>query len=521
MFFSRTVTRRIFMALSVTLLTQTASVAATPFIDIPRGYWASEYIGALNERGIIAGYADNTFHPNRPVSRAEFAAILAKSQGLALTSAQDQPNAFKDVPNSHWALPAIQAVVKQGWMSGYPGDRFAPGRDLTLGEMYVILAKADAEKHNMTEAEADEILKHYRDADELPGWARIPIASAIQSGITVTERSESRLSPNLKAVRASVATSIAKLINPAMRDKSAATLAQQTQLPQTAHARVEQAQPPKPQAAATQPEPADEALANAMSQCPAVNLVGALAASEKPEEWILVRADGKRFHLSKLPQEAKPWQAGQQVRVTGNLDAVNGTVNDPIVTVQTISLIEPYKAAPAPSEQAPAPQTQEAASETSGPVPSEKTTDALRQSEQSTPVKETAETVPVYFPNLSNLVSDPALMLGEPVQRPAEALEKPEAVIKAILQGPTDAERKQGFFMDEDLKRLQLDKLTVSNEGQASVIIEAPGDFQFTNTSVAARLSEQIRRTLKQFDAIRSVKISVQNPKNKVIWFSP
>lgn len=509
MFFSRIVTRRIFTALTVTLLTQTASVAATPFIDIPRGYWASEYIGTLNERGIIAGYADNTFHPNRPVSRAEFAVILAKSQGLALASAQDQSNAFKDVPNSHWALPAIQAVVKQGWMSGYPGERFAPGRDLTLGEMYVILAKANAEKNDMTAAEADEILKRYRDADELPDWARIPVASAIQSGITVTERSETRLSPNLKAVRASVATSIAKLINPAMRDKSVDSLAQQVQ-------------PPKSQAKATKPEPSNEALADAMSQCPAVNLVGTLEASEKqPDEWILVRADGRRFPLSKLPQGAELWQAGQQVRVTGNLDAVNGTVNEPIVTVQTVSLIEPYKAEPAPSEQVPAPQTQEAASETSGPVPSEKTTEALRQTGQLAPVKETAATVPVYFPNLANLVNDPALMLGAPIQRPASEMKKPEAVIEAILRGPTDAERKQGFFMDEDLKRLGLEKLTVSKEGEASVIIGAPGDFQFTNASVAARLSEQIRRTLKQFDAIRSVKISVQNPKNKVIWFSP
>lgn len=486
MFTSRLSTPKIYLTMGLVLSLQSLSQAASSFVDIPTDFWAKRYIENLSERGVIAGYADQTFQPNKPVSRAEFAVILAKSQGLSSNPLSGKPEGtgFKDLPANYWAAPAIQAIVKQGWMSGYPDHRFEPNRNITLAEMYAILAKAESANTMPSDAEANQVLAAYRDAGELPQWARIPVAKAIQSGITVTEKSTSKLSPNQLAVRANVATSVAKLNNPAFRDVA-------TQAP----AQVQ----PQPQAAQT---PVQETLSSVES-CPAVNLVGKLRRAENPRQWRLIRADGKVFPLQFPEPNNFNLKEEQEVRVTGNLDAVTGTADNPIVTVQTLTAVEPYQPAPQP-----------AVAEAVKPIaPVESSEDAVRQ--------EPAKPIALYFPNLANLVSDPALMLGTPAQRTNPNETTPRKAVEAILNGPNEEERKRGYFMDQDLQRLSLGKLTIDSAGSASVIINAPGNFQFENTSVPARLSEQIRRTLKQFENIQTVKVSVTDPKNKAIWISP
>ncbi|WP_373533326.1 S-layer homology domain-containing protein [Vampirovibrio sp.] len=515
------------LATGFLMLNATVAYSATPFKDLPERYWANPAIQFLSERGVISGYADQSFQPNRPVTRAEFAVILAKSQGLnpsASGNIADHPGGknFSDVHHSHWAANAIQAIVKQGWMSGYPNRRFHPNQILTMAEMYVILSKAQTGLASLSPAQADEVLRFYRDSDEIPAWARIPVAQAIESGITVTERSKTKLFPNSPAVRANVAISVAKLVNPALRDNKAEG---------------------SPQIPATQRSapPAEDISA--------VNLVGVLENTPPSDQWILVRADGRRFPLSPGALDTRQWQAGQQVRITGNLNAVVGTAANPTVVVQTYTPIAPavppavLNPAPEPapvssepaaisnpqaapiSEPTPKPEANPKAEPSPKPSPESSTTtpaaELPTEAEMALPLKQDIRTPQLYFPNLANLVSDPALMLGEPVPRPAPEISTPRKAVEAILKGPTEAERRQGFFTDADLHRLNVGKLSIDPQGLATVTLEAPGDFQFSNSSVPARLSEQIRRTLTQFEGIQQVKVSVKNPKHKDLWISP
>lgn len=527
---------RIFLALSLCFSLQGTSLAATDFIDIAGDYWAKRHIDFLSERGVIAGYADQSFQPNREVTRAEFAVILAKSQGL-LNSTPFEHMAitpFKDLLPSHWAAPSIMAIVSQGWMAGYPNQRFEPNRTITLAEMYAILAKAEAGKDMPEETQVRQALSAYRDASELPSWARIPVAKAILSGITVTEKSSTKLSPNQAASRANVANSVAKLANPQLRDiatQPASPVAPATTAQQPANEPVKEAvkeSPEVPEVSAThQATPIEEGV-------PAVNLSGTLRRGENPNQWQLIRADGRVFPLQFPKQHDFTPQAGAEARVTGNLDAVTGTADAPIVTVQTLTLTKPYEAekpAQAKPEPAEPPHTTTTESVTE-PVTTlatqeEQPASAIQatQADDSTialvPQPEQPKPVSLYFPNLANLVSDPALMLGEPTERPTVRLDNPKKAIEAILNGPNEDERRRGYFMDQDLHRLSLGKLSIDKEGLATVMINAPGNFQFENTSVAARMSEQIRRTLKQFANIQSVKVSVTDPKNKAIWISP
>ncbi|WP_071318360.1 S-layer homology domain-containing protein [Anaerobacillus isosaccharinicus] len=48
-----------------------------PFPDVPKNHWASEAIETVKEAGIMNGFADGTFKPNEPVTRAQLATVVA------------------------------------------------------------------------------------------------------------------------------------------------------------------------------------------------------------------------------------------------------------------------------------------------------------------------------------------------------------------------------------------------------------------------------------------------------------
>ena len=50
---------------------------AADFSDVPKDHWASEYVQALADEGIVKGYPDGTFRGDKPITRYELAAVLA------------------------------------------------------------------------------------------------------------------------------------------------------------------------------------------------------------------------------------------------------------------------------------------------------------------------------------------------------------------------------------------------------------------------------------------------------------
>ena len=77
----------------------------------------------LNTLGIINGYPDGTFKPDNTITRAEFAAIVARAFKL-----EDKPvtTEFTDVPSTHWATGNIGAAYAAGIINGYGDGTFGP-----------------------------------------------------------------------------------------------------------------------------------------------------------------------------------------------------------------------------------------------------------------------------------------------------------------------------------------------------------------------------------------------------------
>ena len=106
------------------------------FSDVPKGYWAANYIGYMQQFGIITGYSDGSFRPDAPVTRAEFAAIASRFEKLTEGS-----KSFTDVPDTYWAVRYINFAATRGWVTGYSDGTFKPENPITRAEVAAVTCR--------------------------------------------------------------------------------------------------------------------------------------------------------------------------------------------------------------------------------------------------------------------------------------------------------------------------------------------------------------------------------------------
>lgn len=114
--------------------------ANTSFPDT-QNYWAQPFIHNLAERNIVTGYPDNTYRPEQPVDRDEFAAILRQAFSQPSERQIASGSVYKDIPKDYWASSAIEEAYEMGFMKGYPGGEFRPNQPVTRVEVLVSLAQ--------------------------------------------------------------------------------------------------------------------------------------------------------------------------------------------------------------------------------------------------------------------------------------------------------------------------------------------------------------------------------------------
>ena len=109
---------------------------SSTFNDVPKGYWAANYIGYMQQFGIITGYSDGSFRPDAPVTRAEFAAIASRFEKLTEGS-----KSFTDVPDTYWAARYINFAATRGWVTGYSDGTFKPENTITRAEVAAVTCR--------------------------------------------------------------------------------------------------------------------------------------------------------------------------------------------------------------------------------------------------------------------------------------------------------------------------------------------------------------------------------------------
>lgn len=117
------------------------------YSDVSDTAWYAAAVSTLSKMGVISGYPDGTFRPNAPITRAEFAAMIARFDETAKSA--DTP--FTDI-SGHWAENAIGKAYGNGWVEGSSKTVFCPGSNLTRAETATLLNRV---LHRLPEKESD------------------------------------------------------------------------------------------------------------------------------------------------------------------------------------------------------------------------------------------------------------------------------------------------------------------------------------------------------------------------------
>ena len=107
-------------------------------------HWAQIYASSLAKRGIINGYEDGTFKPDRAVTRAELSKIIAGAFNVSAASSAS----FTDVSPDDWFAPYVNAMAQAGVVNGYDG-RFNPDTEVTRQDAALMLYRAISLTHKL------------------------------------------------------------------------------------------------------------------------------------------------------------------------------------------------------------------------------------------------------------------------------------------------------------------------------------------------------------------------------------
>lgn len=111
-----------------------SSAAGSGFADVAADSWAAEAVRAASEAGWMRGTSADTFGANRPVTRAELAAVLARWKALGTQSDAALGSAGFSDTAGHWAAGDIARARQAGYLLGLPDGRFEPDRALSRAE---------------------------------------------------------------------------------------------------------------------------------------------------------------------------------------------------------------------------------------------------------------------------------------------------------------------------------------------------------------------------------------------------
>lgn len=163
-------------------------------------HWANEPIKFLADRGIISGMNEESFEPNKNITRAEFITLLAKMDNININKYKTE--SFKDVASNAWYNPFVDWAVKTGISSGISEEKFSPESPISREQMAVMIQRfCDYKGFNLyqTKQKID-----FKDENNISNYAKDSISRVQQAGI-INGRPDGSFAPKNNATRAEAA----------------------------------------------------------------------------------------------------------------------------------------------------------------------------------------------------------------------------------------------------------------------------------------------------------------------------
>lgn len=106
------------------------------YTDVADDHWARSAIAFVTMAGVFEGDGEGHFDPDRPITRQEFALVLARMAGLL--NVGEMP--FSDAgTTADWAISGVYTAYANGWLDGYNDGTFKPWNNITRSEAVKIV----------------------------------------------------------------------------------------------------------------------------------------------------------------------------------------------------------------------------------------------------------------------------------------------------------------------------------------------------------------------------------------------
>ncbi len=183
--------------------------SALSFSDVPSNAWYTDAVKYVSENGIMTGYGGTTkFGAADNIQRQDFLVILARLDGVDLSTYANKGSKFPDVVKGSYYEAAVSWGVENGITTGYQNGKFGVGDKITREQLVTFLYRYANYKGLNTSCTMEQMTvvnSKYSDYKKVTDYAQAPVVWAITNGVISGKENGKYIAPGGNALRCEVA----------------------------------------------------------------------------------------------------------------------------------------------------------------------------------------------------------------------------------------------------------------------------------------------------------------------------
>ena len=183
---------------------QSADKPPVTFTDTV-GHWGEADIAKAAQMGLFGGYPDGSFHPDDPITRADFVTVLWRAAG----SPSAASSGFADVPQDAYYAKAVAWAKQKGIVDGISADAFDPMGVLTRQAAMKILFGFSGGQSGQELLFATAYDSAFADSASIADWAKAGMYWGCYNEL-IAGMGNGCISPQTSATRAQLAKILVK-----------------------------------------------------------------------------------------------------------------------------------------------------------------------------------------------------------------------------------------------------------------------------------------------------------------------